>query len=201
MDVFYAVPNTSSSINLSPVIDVIDVSSPIIGTTTTLLNPSVTTVSKVNVLEPLYPVVTVTESTLVPTMTTLIGPSATYYYDTGVADSPIVQHETNEYLRLLFLDKELVNERQDILKMLKVENGTVKPTGEKESGTVGSTAEVEKKVDFIGNEILTKGKNMKILRKIIEKNYHIRIYDLPHNIDLVHNTQAKYVKQKIRELR
>ena len=44
-------------------------------------------------------------------------------------------------------------------------------------------------------------KNMKLLKKIIEKNYNLRFYDLPHNLDLVTNTQANYVKQKIRDMR
>ena len=117
-----------------------------------------------------------------------------------MGSSPLAQHETNEYLRYKFLDKELVEEHKDILAMLKVDNGMVSVSKDGK-GDVGSSSDVEKKVDYIGNEILTRSKNMKVLKKIINKNYNLKFYDLPHNLDLVFSTQAKYVKQKLREMR
>jgi hypothetical protein len=193
MDTFIAVPTTTSSISLSPIF--VDTRAPIIETTT-ILSPA-----PIVAFDPLFPVVSVTESTLVPTMTTMINPnsSSLFYYDSGVGSNPLAQHETNEYLRYKFLDSELVEEHKDLLSMLKVEGGSVKVA--KDKGSVGSSSDVEKKVDFIGNEILTRSKNMKVLKKIIEKNYHLKFYDLPHNLDLVFSTQAKYVKSKLRDMR
>lgn len=193
MDTFLAIP-TSSSISLSSPAFVVDSVVPIIESTT-VITP----------IEPLYPYVNVKDTyvTAVPTVSTMLNPFSSnyYYYDSGIGSSPLAQGETNEYLRYKFLDSELIKEHKDILGMLKVVDGVVKPASEKESGDAGSPKDVEKKVDFIGNEILTRSKNLKILKKIVEKNYNIRFYDLPHNIDLVSNTQAKYIKQKIREMR
>ena len=193
MDTFLAIP-TSSTVSLSPV--VVDTVSPIIATT------SIVSPAPLVSIEPLFPVVTVTESTVVPTISTMINPNSStfFYYDSGVGSSPLAQHETNDYLRYKFLDKELVEEHKDILSMLKVDGGSVS-VAKDGKGDVGSTADVEKKVDYIGNEILTRTKNMKILKKIIQKNYHLKFYDLPHNMDLVFSTQAKYIKQKLREMR
>ena len=193
MDTFLAVP-TSSSISLSPIF--MDTNLPIINTASIVSSAPVIT------LDPLYPIVSFTESKMVPTLTTMINPNSSsfFYYDSGVGSNPLAQHETNEYLRYKFLDKELVEEHKDILAMLKVENNMVSVVKD-DKGTVGNSAEVERKVDFIGNEVLTRSKNMKVLKKIIEKNYHLKFYDLPHNIDLVFSTQAKHVKQKLREMR
>lgn len=193
MDTFLAIPS-SSSINLSPII--VDSTVPIINTATVVSSTPIVA------LEPLYPVVNVTESKLFPTVTTLLNPSSStfYYYDSGIGSNPLAQHETNDYLRYKFLDKELVHEYKDILAMLKVDNGVVSVVKDGK-GDVGSSEDVKKKIDFIGHEILTNSKNMKILKKIIEKNYHLRFYDLPHNEDVVFSTQAKYVKQKLREMR
>jgi hypothetical protein len=194
MDTFLAIP-TSSSVSLSPVF--MDTMSPMLEMTTIVTpNPVVT-------IEPLFPFVSVAESRrLVPTVTTMVNPNSSsfFYYDSGIGSNPLAQHETNEYLRYKFLDKELVEEHKDILSMLKIDGGNVSVAKDSKSD-VGSTADVEKKVDFIGNEILTRSKNMKILRKIIDKNYHLKFYDLPHNIDLVFSTQAKYIKQKLKEMR
>ena len=194
MDTFLAVP-TSSTVSMSPVF-VDTLSSPIIATS------SIVTPAPVVAIEPLFPVVSINESRFVPTVTTMFNPNSSsyYYYDSGVGSSPLAQHETNEYLRYKFLDKELVEEHKDILAMLKVDNGMVSVSKDGK-GDVGSSSDVEKKVDYIGNEILTRSKNMKVLKKIINKNYNLKFYDLPHNLDLVFSTQAKYVKQKLREMR
>jgi hypothetical protein len=197
MDTFFAIP-TSSSVSFSPII--IDNVSPIIGTTT-FINPL-----PVMSYDPLFPVVSITQSnlipTLIPTVTSAFNPNSStfYYYDSGVGSSPLAQHETNEFLRYKFLDKELVSEHKDILAMLKVD-GDIVSVVKDGKGDVGSSSDVTKKVDFIGNNILTRSKNLKILKKIIQKNYHIKFYDLPHNLDLVFSTQAKYIKQHLREMR
>lgn len=198
MDTFVAVPTTTSSISLSPVI--VDTVVPIIETTT-VTSPVVSTVATV---QPLSPVVAVEETLVFPnTASTFIAPSSTafLYYDTGVGSNPLAQHETNQYLRYKFLDDDLVGEYKEILSMLKVDGGMVKVLSEKESDNTTDSSLLKKKVDFIGSEILTSGKNMKILKAIVNKNAHIHFYDLPHNPALVSSTQAKYVKSKLREMR
>jgi hypothetical protein len=127
--------------------------------------------------------------------------SAFQYHDTGVEDSALSNHKTNKHMRYRFLDDSLIHDNKDILSMLKVDGDTVKPTSEKEEGTIGSSEDVKKKIDYIGTEILDTKKNMKILKEIIDKNEHLRFYQLPKNLDYVFSTQAKYVKSKIRELR
>lgn len=172
---FIVIPTATSSISLSPVV---------------LLDSNVPIIVDSNYVNYYtnYPYYTVPNTT-----------GSIYYYDTGAGSSGLAKHETNEYLRYKFLDNALVKEYKDILNMLKVVDGVVKPS---KDGADGSDQKnVEKKVDFIGNEILTRSKNLKILEKIIQKNYHIRFFDLVHNQDLVFSTQAKYIKKKIREMR
>lgn len=191
MDTFLAIP-TSSSVSMSPIY--MDYNVPIINTTNF--------VSPVSVVEidPLFPSVSV-DNRLFPTVTTMLNPNSStyYYYDSGIGLSPLAKHQTNEYLRYKFLDNALVKDYKHILTMLRVDNGSVSVVkGDK--GEVGSSKDVEKKVDFISNEILTRSKNMKILEKIVQKNPHIKFYDLSHNPDLVFSTQSKYVKNKLKEM-
>lgn len=190
--VYITSPSSSDSITLTPTF-LYSANDPIIQIATPQK-------SKKNVvtIEPLYPYSYIPSNDIVS-----LYPSSqlTYYYDTGIGTNPLAQHEVNEYLRYKFLDHELIHDYKDILKMLKVEDKRVTVMTGKGEGEIGTESEVEKKIDFIGNEILTRSKNMKILQQITTKNYHIHFYDLPHNPDLVFSTQAKYVKQKIRDLR
>lgn len=201
MDTFIAVPTTTSSISLSPVI--VDTIVPIVGTTM-VSSPILPGISTIATLQPLTPMIAVEETLVFPnTASVFVAPSSSafVYYDTGVGSNPLAQHETNQYLKYRFLDDDLVGEYKEILSMLKVEGNNVKVLGEKESDTTTDSSAIKKKIDFIGHEILTSGKNMKILKAIVKKNTHLQFYDLPHNPSLVSSTQAKYIKNKLREMR
>lgn len=137
--------------------------------------------------------------------TTTYDPSKLYYYDSGIGVNPLARHETNIDMRYKFLDKWLYNEsNQDILKMLKVEGNSVKvlSKSDAENNDISKDSEDDlyKKSDFIGNEILTLGKNGKILDAICRKNPHLKYYDLPHNNKYVARQQAKYIKNKLKEM-
>jgi hypothetical protein len=210
LEEYFYMPS-SSNVTLSSSI-LYDTNSPII-VEETILTPTV------QPNQSLYPVINVIDTNLYPKVTTVVNPftspftnpftnpynnqipSNYLYYDTGVGDTPLARHETNEYLRYKFLDNALIEDYPEILDMLKISDGVVKPASKSDSSKSDSENDVKKKIDFIGTEILTKSKNMKILKQIIKKNYNLRLYNLADNLDLVSSTQAKYVKKKIREMR
>ena len=127
-----------------------------------------------------------------------------YYYDTGIGENPLAQHETNQDLRYLFLDKWLYDDHSDILRMLKVDGNSVKilSKDEAEKNDISSDSEstLEKKSDYIGSNILTLGKNKKIMSEIIRKN-NVKWYMLEHMRSYVSKQQGKYVKKKLEEMR
>lgn len=131
-------------------------------------------------------------------------PGKTYYYDSGIGENPLARHEMNVDMRYKFLDKWLYEDQyQNILKMLKVDNGSVKvlskSASENNDISKDTEAELEKKSDFIGFEILTLNKNRKILDTLCAKN-NLKYYDLPYNEKYVARAQAKYVKGKLEEM-
>lgn len=127
-----------------------------------------------------------------------------YYYDSGIGDNPFIQHEINKDLRYKFLDKYLHEDYPEILRMLKSINGviTVLSKEDSEKNDIGKDTEsiLEDKIDFIGSKILTYEKNQKILYSIVHKNAGVKYYDLPHNTYYVKKEQAKYVKNKLKEM-
>mgnify|MGYP006084817411 CR=1 FL=1 len=128
-----------------------------------------------------------------------------FYYDSGVGENPHTQHEINNDIRYKFLDKYLHEDYPEILRMLKVSNGTVHvlSSSEAEKNDISKDTDsiLEDKVDFIGSDILTYYKNQKILYSIVHKYSGIKFYDLPHNTYYVKKEQAKYVKKKLKEMR
>lgn len=139
-----------------------------------------------------------------PSVYATVNPKTMFYYDSGIGENPIAQHDTNVDLRYLFLDKWLFNEdNQSILKMLKVDGNNVRVLSKSESErndiSKDTESDLEKKSDFIGSEILTLGKNRKILDAICRKN-NLKYYDLHSNKKYVQRAQVKYVKSKLEEM-
>jgi hypothetical protein len=136
-------------------------------------------------------------------VTNIFNPSNPFYYDSGIGDNPLAQHETNEDLRFKFLDKWLYDSFPDILRMLKIEGNSVvvlsKSAAEKNDISKDSESDLEKKSDFIGREILTLRKNKKILDALCRKN-NLKYYDLPHNEHFVRKAQGRYVRGKLEEM-
>lgn len=210
MSSFYAVPTgsvyspftSSSSIVLE---DIVSPISPILPLSTRLgfsnvgfsniglSNVTLSNIPKVDLVTGLY------------TTGTIYDPTKLYYYDSGIGENPLARHETNIDLRYWFLDDWLYkDENQDILKMLKVEGKSVKVLSkndaEKNDISKDTEDDLERKSDFIGTEILTLGKNKKILDSICRKNPHLKYYDLPHNKKYVARQQAKYIRNKLKEM-
>ena len=124
------------------------------------------------------------------------------YYDSGIGENPIVRDSINKDLRYRFLDKWLHKHCQDLLRMLKVNaSGKVEVLSKEEAETNDISKDTKKdytsKSDFIGNEILTRTKCMKVLLALCQKNNHLKFYDLPYNHDSVRHAQAKYVKKHL----
>lgn len=109
--------------------------------------------------------------------------------------------QISKAMKKAFLHDYLHEDYPEILDKLKVVNGKVKVASARDKVKKDTKETLKKKVKFIGSEILTNPKNMKLLRAITKKNKHIRFSDLPANRDLVASTQAKYVKRRIKEMR
>lgn len=139
-------------------------------------------------------------------LTTVLRPQGYYYdYDSGIGENPLARHQVNEDLRYRFLDKWLYENYQDILRRLKVsDNKNVKVLSKEdaEQNDISKDSEeiLQAKSDFIGYNVLTYSKNMKLLIAMCQKN-NIKFYDLPHNHSHVRHEQAKYVKKHLDQMR
>jgi len=177
-------------------------------TTYAPLSPRLSTIVVEDVVTPILPVRSI--SSRYPYINTGFGvasifqPTSAYYYDSGIGENPIAQHDTNTDLRYRFLDKWMYKFFPDILRMLKVDNNTVHVLSESDTKnndiSKDSESDLEKKSDFIGSEILSISKNRKILNALVNKN-NLKWYDLPHNKLFVMKAQGKYVKKKLEEMR
>lgn len=202
-DTFYPVPITSSTSPLAPLSSdsdryyIREVVTPIVPLTTS------TTITPVTITSPFVKSV-ISISPFNKAIVSYSGPTYAYPYDSGIGESFLAISEVNEDLRYRFLDDWLPNRYPELLQMLKIENGVVKIASEAESEKNDVSKDtkdmIEKKIDFIGNEILTLSKNKKILNAMVLKN-GMKWYDLPHNRHHVRKEQAKYVKRKLREMR
>lgn len=187
MDLYFLKPSYSSTLSsLSPTIIVEDTITPIVPVTT---KPIFTSYYNSNLFVPKIGVQQY---------------SYYYDYDTGIGENPLAQHETNQDLRYLFLDRWLYDDHPEILRMLKVQGNTVKVLSKEETEkndiSSDSESDLEKKSDFIGTNILTLGKNRKIMSEIIRKN-NVKWYMLEHMRSYVSKQQGKYVKRKLEEMR
>lgn len=153
---------------------------------------------------PLIPLPPIVPKTWNKVYNPLYGPNVTYYYDSGIGESSLAQHETNVDLRYNFLDKWIYRDFPEILRRLKVVDDRVVVLSEDEASkndiSKDSEGVLAKKSDFIGYEILTLSKNRKILDKILYET-GLRYFDLPHYESIVKRAQAKYVKRKLSEMK
>jgi len=212
MDSFLAVPTSSTTDRslTSESVRVVEELTPIItsrsGYVTATYVPTVDRIIRTGLGLSVPTVVTTTTRPFVSNVTSLINPASMYYYDSGIGENPLAQHETNQDLRYKFLDKWLYEDHDaciQILKMLKVVDGRVKVLSKSEAKnndiSKDSEKDLELKADFIGFEILSLSKNRKILDTLIIKN-NLKWYDLPHNESYVRKAQAKYVLSKLEDM-
>lgn len=189
MDTFLGIPSNTSSVN-------------------TLISPALTVRPALTIkAKPLFGGPTV--RVISPVRTTfkydaLLTNNGTYLYDTGIGNNPFVQYKINNDLRYQFLDNFLYEDFEDIIRRLRVTNDGIKVLSKNDSQSndisKDSVSDLEKKSDFLGDEILTINKVGKILRKLLQKTTHVRYYDLPHNEHFVMKAFAKYIRKKLDEM-
>lgn len=202
---FLAVP-TSTTISA----DLNSGSGVVFGTPTPLMGPVSTVGVGIGTVGAVTPGVTFIregESIYTPAvMTHNIRPgviSNAYYYD-AIGDNPLVEYNVNRQMRYKFLDKWLYNDYPEILKMMKVTNGTVRVVSKEEERnndiSKDTADEMQVKSDYIARNILTLNKNRKILMTLMRKHV-IKIFDMNTNTYFVKKAQKKYVIKKLKELR
>lgn len=189
METFLGIPSNTSSVNtlLSPLINV---------------RPTLTIKTKPLFGGPTIRIVSPLRTNF--NYDALLTRDGAYIYDSGIGRNPLVQDEINNDMRYKFLDKFLYEDYEDIVKRLKVSDGKVRVVSKSESQTndisKDTISDLEKKSDFIGDEILTISKVAKIMRKILQKTTNLRYYDLPHNEYYVMKAFAKYIRSKLDEM-
>ena len=125
-------------------------------------------------------------------------------YDTGLNTSYIAQKEMTEYLLYRILDKWLyTDEMCHLLKYLKINNGKVEYISNENEYISNkicndSVDNIEKKSDFIQENILNLKEMRKLLQRIIEElNY--KWYELPHKENLVVDVVERFLKKSLKE--
>lgn len=161
-------------------------------------------------LSPLYvdkPIITAT-TTLYPANALFTTKSVMpVTYDTDMDDNYFVQKQMTEYLHFRILDKWLYEDDMCyLLKYLQVDGSTVKvvntPADYKENRLCNDTRDVvEKKIDFIQNNILTEHKMKDIISKVIYKT-NLRWYNLPihQNEKIIVRATEKYLRKKFKKM-
>jgi len=139
----------------------------------------------------------------VPLGQTIIGANNRYYDGSGIDKNPNARYETAKEMRYKFLDTWLFDDYPKIIRKLIVQNGGVRVASaeEEKKNDVNSNSEkdLEAISDFIGDEILTINKTLKVLDRFITKN-GIKFYDIPHNEKYVKKSLARHVEKKIKEM-
>ncbi len=201
MSLLYS-PTASSYFSLSPTLSSIYSEpplSPVVLTPT--MSPLYTTpVSKVKV-DPY------TGSTTIYTANMLNQPVYPYFsldVDTGLNDSFLVQQQAIEYFMYRILDKWLYNDEMcHLLKYLKVSGGKVDYISS-ENDYKGnkicsdSADDVEKKVDFIHDNLLGKTEMKNLLMRIMHE-LGMQWYQLTMNERLIVDSAEKYLKKELKK--
>ena len=123
--------------------------------------------------------------------------------DTGMNDNYIVQKDVTLSIMYKALDKWLYNDFPNVLKYLVVEKNSVrlvKNEEEKDKNKVSndSSDDLEKKSDYIGEQILTERATRDILIRIM-RELGLRWYELPHHERLLKDVIEKYIKKKLKK--
>lgn len=123
--------------------------------------------------------------------------------DTGMNDNYIVQRDVTLAIMYKTLDKWIYDDFPNVLKYLVVDKGSVrvvKSMQEKENNKVSndSVSDLEKKSDYIGDNILTERSTRKILIRIM-RELGLKWYELPHREQLLKDVIEKYIKKKLKK--
>ena len=106
-------------------------------------------------------------------------------------------------MRLKFLDKWLSTYYANLLAMIKVENGRciILSKNDVKQNDISKDTHKEyiKKIDFIGNNILTIGKVKKILYAFSRKN-NIDFFKIHTEKEYIRDAIAKYIKLKLKQM-
>uniref|UniRef100_A0A6C0EBV2 Uncharacterized protein n=1 Tax=viral metagenome TaxID=1070528 RepID=A0A6C0EBV2_9ZZZZ len=173
----------------------------------------VTVSSPVAVASPVYikgppdsvqqPIPALALSTSFPLVSLKLNPTLYVDVDTGLNDNYMIQKDVTEYIRYKTLDKWLYDDMKYLLKYLVVDDGkvrVVRSSKEKDDNKISSdsTSDLEKKSDYIGENILTKDKTRDVLIRIL-RQFNVKWFDLPHKESLVRDMIERYLKHKLKK--
>lgn len=161
--------------------------------------------SPINPLSPVSEVKITPYSTQITTTNFLTPyPGVTLDFDTGLNSSYIAQKDITEYLWYRILDKWLYSEDMCyLLKYLKITNGVVSPISSSDDYKNNkicndSVEDIEKKSDYIQDNILTKKEMKKLLQRMItELDY--KWYQLPQKEYTVVDVVERFLKRQLSE--
>lgn len=116
-----------------------------------------------------------------------------------VGDNYFAQKQIHMDLYKKFFKKWLLKYYSDYLGYLKFANdkiSIINTNEEYNKNKNASASEIEQKIDYIKENILTKEKTKKILSKIVKKK-KMKWYNLPYNEKMVRKIFSKYLKKKL----
>jgi len=132
-------------------------------------------------------------------------PVFNYEIDTGLNSSYLVQKDTTREILYLTLDKWLYSaEMSHLLKYLRVVNDKVVPIAKEDDYKTNkisgeSDSIIEKKIDYIQENLLDMEQMRKILTKITEE-LDYKWYDLLSHKKVIMEVIERYLKKKLRML-
>lgn len=147
-----------------------------------------------------------TSTTITPTIATFI-PTTTIFtpieIDTGLNTSYLAQKEMTHYLLYRILDKWLYEDDLCyLLKYLKIKDGKItqiKNKSEYQNVKIcdEKIEDIEKKIDYIEENILGMTEMKKILQRLVE-DYGFKWYDLSSRENVVVEATEKFLKKKLK---
>jgi hypothetical protein len=130
-----------------------------------------------------------------------------YSAQSSLETDPVVQYRVTKYIRYKFLDRWIPKYFENLLMLLSVDSkGNVKVLSKDDSGkndiSKDTERDIENKIDFIGDRILTFTKCYKILKKFSSRN-NILFYELTKRLLQPHVRKqlGKYVSKKLKSMR
>ena len=125
------------------------------------------------------------------------------YDGSGIGENPNARYETAKDMRFKFLDTWLFDDYPNIVRKLIVRDGRVRVASAEEEKNndvnLNSEKDLEAISDFIGDEILTVNKTLKVLDRMVVKN-GIKFYDIPHNEKYVKKSFGRHVEKKLKKM-
>lgn len=146
-----------------------------------------------------YPLSPISPTYIVPSVT----PLYTFEIDTGLNDNPFAQKQMVDFIMAKVYNKWIYSDDLCyLLKYLKVKDGKVHYLSSIDEFTNNkicddNETDVDLKIDFIEENILTKNDLKKLLKKMIDELGY-KWYEFPQKLDVIQEAVEKFIKRSLK---